>query len=119
MQGGELFDYLAKNDTFTEEEAVLFTRQLLDGLDYLHRRKVAHLDIKVNFLVFNAAPAFTPLTVSFVCIQPENIVLVEEGCVGAIKIIDFGLARILNTDEPQFVSCGTPEFVGKKKYGRW
>jgi hypothetical protein len=33
--------------------------------------------------------------------------------VDSIKLIDFGLARILNTDEPQFVECGTPEFVGK------
>jgi serine/threonine protein kinase len=88
VQGGELFDYLATKDTFTEEEAVLFTRQLLHGLDYLYNRKVAHLDIK-----------------------PENIVLVEEGRVDSIKLIDFGLARILNTDEPQFVECGTPEFV--------
>lgn len=47
VQGGELFDYLATKDTFTEEEAVLFTRQLLHGLDYLYNRKVAHLDIKV------------------------------------------------------------------------
>jgi serine/threonine protein kinase len=31
--------------------------------------------------------------------------------VDSIKLIDFGLARILNTDEPQFVECGTPEFV--------
>ena len=47
IQGGELFDYLANKDMFTEEEAIVFTRQLLDGLAYLHAKTVVHLDLKV------------------------------------------------------------------------
>ena len=45
--------------------------------------------------------------------QPENILLVEEGSVASIKVIDFGLARILKDNEDQYEAHGTVEFVGK------
>lgn len=51
----------------------------------------------------------------FSSIQPENILLVEAGSVNSIKIIDFGLARVLNDEEPQFETHGTTEFVGKQQ----
>lgn len=47
VRGGELFDYLASRDVFEEEEAITFMKQLLDGLGYLHKCSVVHLDIKV------------------------------------------------------------------------
>lgn len=51
LRGGELFDYISKKDYLTEEEAIDFTRQILQGLQHLHSRNVVHLDLKVWFNV--------------------------------------------------------------------
>ena len=32
-----------------------------------------------------------------------------------LKLIDFGMARVLEPGKTYKVACGTPEFVGKKK----
>jgi serine/threonine protein kinase len=85
-----LFEYLAEKESFEEDEAVFFLRQLLDGLSFLHRRHVVHLDIK-----------------------PENILLIQESSGCSIKLIDFGLARKLDPETPEREQFGTPEFVGE------
>lgn len=51
LRGGELFDYISKKDYLTEEEAIDFTRQILQGLQHLHSRNVVHLDLKVGFVL--------------------------------------------------------------------
>ncbi|XP_028407023.1 striated muscle preferentially expressed protein kinase-like [Dendronephthya gigantea] len=87
LRGGELFDYISKKDYLTEEEAIDFTRQILQGLQHLHSRKVVHLDLK-----------------------PENILL-KNTRRKTIKLVDFGLARVVNENEPVREIMGTPEFV--------
>jgi serine/threonine protein kinase len=54
LRGGELFDYISKKDFLTEEEAIDFTRQILQGLQHLHSRSVVHLDLKVNGLMLHS-----------------------------------------------------------------
>lgn len=51
LRGGELFDYISKKDFLTEEEAIDFTRQILQGLQHLHSLSVVHLDLKVGFVL--------------------------------------------------------------------
>lgn len=48
MDGGELFEYLAEKDKLCEEEASSFIKQILDGVEHLHSRNIAHLDLKVS-----------------------------------------------------------------------
>lgn len=43
MSGGELFDFLAQKESLSEEEATSFIKQILDGVNYLHTKKIAHL----------------------------------------------------------------------------
>ncbi|XP_075432206.1 death-associated protein kinase 2 isoform X2 [Ascaphus truei] len=89
VSGGELFDFLAQKESLSEEEATRFIKQILEGVNYLHARKIAHFDLK-----------------------PENIMLLDKTLsVPHIKLIDFGLAHTIE-DGVEFKNIfGTPEFV--------
>ncbi len=54
-----------------------------------------------------------PFQISF---KPENVVCIEPNSTH-IKLIDFGLARQLEHGKEMKITCGTPEFVGKKYFG--
>lgn len=47
LGGGELFDYCVEQDYLVEGEAICFLRQILDGLQYMHKKMICHLDLKV------------------------------------------------------------------------
>ncbi|TWW73860.1 Myosin light chain kinase family member 4 [Takifugu flavidus] len=86
--GGELFDRIIdENYTLMELDAVMFIRQICEGLQHMHKMYVLHLDLK-----------------------PENILCVSR-LTNKIKIIDFGLARVYKPREKLRVNFGTPEFL--------
>ncbi|XP_013374103.1 PREDICTED: myosin light chain kinase 3 isoform X2 [Chinchilla lanigera] len=88
VDGGELFDRITDEKYhLTELDVVLFTRQICEGVHYLHQHYVLHLDLK-----------------------PENILCVSQTG-HQIKIIDFGLARRYKPREKLKVNFGTPEFL--------
>ncbi|XP_074843864.1 uncharacterized protein LOC142009543 [Carettochelys insculpta] len=86
--GGELFDRIIdENYNLTEMDTILFTKQICEGIQYMHQMYILHLDLK-----------------------PENILCVNRGA-NQIKIIDFGLARRYKPREKLKVNFGTPEFL--------
>ncbi|NXC56076.1 MYLK3 kinase, partial [Aleadryas rufinucha] len=88
LDGGELFDRITdENYNLTELDAILFTKQICEGVHYLHQHYILHLDLK-----------------------PENILCVNHTG-NQIKIIDFGLARRYKPCEKLKVNFGTPEFL--------
>ncbi|XP_077101423.1 myosin light chain kinase, smooth muscle-like isoform X1 [Siphateles boraxobius] len=88
IAGGELFERIVdENFEHTEPNSVKYMRQILEGVQYMHSKRIIHLDLK-----------------------PENIVCVN-GTGTLIKIIDFGLARKLEPGNHLMVFHGTPEFV--------
>ncbi|XP_039208397.1 myosin light chain kinase 3 isoform X5 [Crotalus tigris] len=88
VDGGELFDRIIdENYNLTELDAILFTKQICEGIYYLHQQYILHLDLK-----------------------PENILCVNHSG-NQIKIIDFGLARRYKPREKLKVNFGTPEFL--------
>ncbi|XP_039877069.1 myosin light chain kinase 3 isoform X3 [Simochromis diagramma] len=88
VAGGELFDRIIdENHTLMELDAVVFIRQICDGLQHMHKMSILHLDLK-----------------------PENILCVSR-ITNKVKIIDFGLARIYKPREKLRVNFGTPEFL--------
>ena len=49
ISGGELFERVVADDfTLTERDCILFTRQICEGVDYMHHNYVVHLDLKVT-----------------------------------------------------------------------
>ena len=52
VSGGELFEYLAEKEKVSEDEAVAFLKQILDGIRYMHRINLVHLDLKVIIYCF-------------------------------------------------------------------
>uniref|UniRef100_A0A8C0G570 Myosin light chain kinase 3 n=1 Tax=Chelonoidis abingdonii TaxID=106734 RepID=A0A8C0G570_CHEAB len=88
VDGGELFDRITdENYHLTELDSILFTKQICEGVHYIHQQYILHLDLK-----------------------PENILCIN--CTGnQIKIIDFGLARRYKPREKLKVNFGTPEFL--------
>lgn len=84
--GGTVLDVLKQKTPFSEDQTASMSKQLLEGLVYLHKQRVIHRDLKLqNFLL------------------DENMTL---------KIADFGLAAQLKTeDEMRMTVCGTPSYL--------
>ncbi|XP_056305813.1 myosin light chain kinase 2, skeletal/cardiac muscle [Danio aesculapii] len=88
VEGGELFERIVdESSPLTEVDAMVFVKQICEGIQYMHQMYVLHLDLK-----------------------PENILLVNRSS-HQVKIIDFGLARRYKPREKLKVSFGTPEFL--------
>ncbi|KAL8598034.1 hypothetical protein ACOMHN_062632 [Nucella lapillus] len=95
---GELFDKIDPDVGMPQAQAQRYFRQLIDGLDYLHKKGVAHRDIK-----------------------PENLLLdVHDN----LKIADFGLATVFrHQGKWRYLDrfCGSvpylaPEVMASKPY---
>ncbi|KAI5194322.1 Serine/Threonine-Protein Kinase 17A [Manis pentadactyla] len=88
--GGEIFNQCVadREEAFKEDDVQRLMRQILEGVRFLHVHDVVHLDLK-----------------------PQNILLTSESPLGDIKIVDFGLSRILKNSEELREIMGTPEYV--------
>ena len=95
IPGKELFDYIINKKHLDEIESCKFYQQILSGIEYLGKTKVAHRDLK-----------------------PENLLLDSKK---NIKIVDFGLSNTYFQDELLSTACGSPcyaapEMLSGKKY---
>ena len=101
IKGGCLTDYLKKNEfDFSEKRAAEIIYQLAKGLKYLHKYGIIHRDLK-----------------------PDNIMLTEASDKGNVKIMDFGLSKILGKKEKSTDGFGTltfvsPEVLIRKPYNK-
>jgi len=79
LKGGDLFDRVVEGNTKLDEaRASEILYGLLDALAYLHERNIVHRDLKA-----------------------EHIMLSKDDINSEIKIIDFGLAIIHNSNDPK------------------
>ncbi|KAM6957613.1 serine/threonine kinase 17a like [Aplochiton taeniatus] len=88
--GGEIFNQCVgeNDDAFTEPDVIRLARQILDGVAFLHRNNVVHLDLK-----------------------PQNVLLTSARPLGDIRIVDFGLSRCMDKVTEVREILGTPEYV--------
>jgi len=91
VEGNSLREYLARGARFEERDVVSIMSQLLDALDFAHKRMVWHRDVK-----------------------PANIIIMGNG---RIKLADFGIARIESSDRTLAnVIMGTPGYIAPEHY---
>jgi tRNA A-37 threonylcarbamoyl transferase component Bud32 len=84
VTGDSLSDAIAKRGPFPQDEALRVCIQICKGLQYAHEKKVIHRDIK-----------------------PSNIILTEDaGHTSVAKLVDFGIAKMLDSESPQLTQTG-------------
>lgn len=84
-KGKSLFDYLCETGIIYRRRTYLrLARQVASGLQCLHERGIVHRDIK-----------------------PENILFASDKNLNEVKIIDFGIARVMGPAEKLFTQVGT------------
>ena len=101
IRGGNLTDYMNhKKFNISEKRAAEIIYQISIGVKYLHKYGIIHRDLK-----------------------PDNIMLTEASDKGKIKIMDFGLSKILGKKEKTVDGFGTltfvsPEVLIRKPYNK-
>ena len=48
ISGGELFEKVCNDDNLTEKEVVRYMKQILQGVEHMHKKRIVHLDLKVR-----------------------------------------------------------------------
>ena len=85
INGGELYKIFQEHKRFDEAIVKFYAAQIIIAIGKLHEKGIMHRDLKL-----------------------ENIMVDENGY---IKIIDYGLAKMLQNDELAMSYCGTPEYL--------
>ena len=69
VPGGDLMDFVAANGAIGEDATQVITKQILEGIAYVHNLGISHRDLK-----------------------PDNILIMQDDPI-LVKITDFGLAK--------------------------
>lgn len=94
--GGELFYHLKKKGVYDEKTAQFYAAEIIIALEYLHSIGIIYRYKKlyIKFLYRD--------------LKPENVLIDSDG---HIKLADFGLSKCMNSGQPTFSFCGTPDYL--------
>ncbi|GMH16821.1 hypothetical protein Nepgr_018662 [Nepenthes gracilis] len=85
INGGHLFFHLYRQGIFREDQARLYTAEIVSALSHLHKSGIVHRDLK-----------------------PENILIDTDG---HVVLTDFGLAKEIDGSSRSNSMCGTVEYM--------
>ncbi len=86
--GGELFNRIVEKVRYSEADAQIVIRTILDAVSYCHKRSIVHRDLKPENLLFSSSKNDTEL-----------------------KIADFGFAAVCHENTLLKEQCGTPAYI--------
>jgi serine/threonine protein phosphatase PrpC/tRNA A-37 threonylcarbamoyl transferase component Bud32 len=93
LTGQTLAEVLKETKPLPEADAVAIASRICDALDYLHKQKVVHRDLK-----------------------PQNIMLCNDG---SIRVMDFGISKSAQARRMTFVgftpAMGTPDYMAPEQ----
>ncbi len=97
IEGRTLYNLLVLNKRLDVRRAVSIFIKVCDALSYAHKHGVIHRDLK-----------------------PSNIMLVEDNGIEVPKLLDFGIAKLLDTAHSQQLTrtgefCGSPLYVSPEQ----
>ena len=84
MEKGELFDHIVSKRRLDEEEACKILEQMISGIEYIHKLRIVHRDLKL-----------------------ENVMMSDSSNSAIPKIVDFGLSKIIGPNETAREPFGT------------
>ena len=82
---GDLLGFIRKRGKLSETVSKIVFKQLIEGLKYIHHKKIVHRDIKLDNILIDLT--------------------------NTIKICDFGVSRKISGDEIMHEHCGTPAYI--------
>lgn len=85
INGGHLFYHLYRQGMFSEEQARVYTAEIVSAVSHLHQKGIVHRDLK-----------------------PENILMDADG---HVMLTDFGLAKEIDGSSRSNSMCGTTEYM--------
>lgn len=90
VDGRSLEEILSNSKFLSQEQLLNIFSQILDALEYAHQQNIVHRDLK-----------------------PSNIMVSDAGLV---KILDFGIAKMLNSTQTSLSATQTGNLVGSPSY---
>ncbi|PSR89619.1 Serine/threonine-protein kinase [Actinidia chinensis var. chinensis] len=85
VNGGHLFFHLYRQGIFSEDQARIYTAEIVSAVSHLHKCDIVHRDLK-----------------------PENILMDADG---HVVLTDFGLAKEIDKSSRSNSMCGTTEYM--------
>ena len=82
---GDLLGFIRKRGKLSETVSKIIFKQLIEGLKYIHHKRIVHRDIKLDNILIDLT--------------------------NTIKICDFGVSRKIAEDEVMHEHCGTPAYI--------